>query len=263
MAQIAIYIVQHKPYRFLADPAYIPLQVGSGERFCALRDDQGENIAEKNAAFCELTALYWIWKHDSAEIVGLVHYRRFFAAPGCRRDPWSRVLTGDALLKKMERACLILPKKRHYVIETNYSQYAHAHHERDLLLTKQVISELCPDYLEAFDAVMGRRSGHRFNMLVARREVLDRYCCWLFPILFELEKRADTSSYDAYNRRVIGFVAERLLDVWLYREELPIEELPVVNVEGENWIGKGMRFCARKIKGMFQRNGGDPICSIR
>ena len=182
--------------------------------------------------------------------MGLVHYRRYFA-----RRHWrfyqgdKRYLTAADVTRLMDKAELVLPKKRHYWIETTYSHYAHAHHESDLKETRKVIEELCPAYTAAFDEVMGRRSGHRFNMLIARRELLQEYCDWLFPLLFELENRLDTSGYDDYNRRVFGFIGERLLDVWLCQRKQPYVECKVLETERPNWLVKGVHFLWRKIRG--------------
>ena len=75
---------------------------------------------------------------------------------------------------------------------------------------------------------------------------MNRYCEWLFDILFELEKRIDVSGYDAYNARVFGFIGERLLDVWLETEGVHFCEMPVVNLEKQNWPKKAAAFLMRK-----------------
>lgn len=252
--RVQIYVAAHKPYAFPADSAYVPLQVGAAlhEPFCTLRDDMGENISARNASYCELTALYWMWKHAQADFVGLAHYRRYLAAPQRHAAPRARILSGPELERLLARDALLLPRRRRYFIETNLSQYAHAHHVKDLLAARDVILSLYPGTQTAFDAVMRRRSGHRFNMLVMRRDMLSAYCAWLFPILFALEARLDTSAYDDYNRRVIGFIAERLLDVWIAQNNLPYRELPVVDLEPVNWPRKGARFCLRKLRGTLQ-----------
>jgi len=94
---------------------------------------------------------------------------------------------------------------------------------------------------------MKRRGGHRFNMLVMRRDLLDAYCTWLFDILFALEERLDISDYDAYNARVFGFIAERLLDVWIETNRVLYTEMPVKNTESQHWLRKGSAFILRKI----------------
>ena len=236
---LKIVVATHKPYRMPADPVYLPLQVGAANKpdLGFSRDDVGENLSVKNASYCELTGLYWAWKNLPCDYLGLVHYRRLFNAdvPHLRR--------------LLRTADVILPTRRNYVIETNYSHYAHAHHAIDLDTTRVIIGERHPDYLEAFDAVMRRRTGHRFNMFIMRKDLCDAYCEWLFDILFELEKRLDTSSYSQYDARVFGFVSERLLDVWLARNQLSCCHVPVLNLEDQHWISKIFHFLKRKIQG--------------
>ena len=68
-------------------------------------------------------------------------------------------------------------------------------------------------------------------------------------ILFELEKRLDISDYDAYSKRVFGFVSERLIDCWLETNHIPYADMPVVFMENQHWPGKICRFLQRKIVG--------------
>ena len=162
-----------------------------------------------------------------------------------------RILTlqeAQSLLSGPDAPPVLLPRRRNYFIETGYSQYAHAHHERDLILTRTILGERCPDYVPAFDRTLARTTGHRFNMLIMRRDILDRYCAWLFDVLFELEKRADIADYSAYDQRVCGFIGERLLDVWLETNRIPYRELPVVHTESQHWLRKGTAFLKRKIE---------------
>lgn len=236
---LRIVIAAHKPYPMPFDDAYLPLQVGAAgkpsiEGFG--RDDDGENISVRNPNYCELTGLYWAWKNLKADAVGLVHYRRHFNA------------TPERIATLLERHDIILPRKRNYFIETNYSQYAHAHHALDLDLTRKILVERHPECDSAFDRVMKRTSGHRFNMLVMKREALDAYCTWLFDILFELERRLDVSSYSRNDARVFGFVAERLLDVWLEATGRTFAELPVRNLESQHWPRKIVNFLLRKFR---------------
>jgi hypothetical protein len=66
-------------------------------------------------------------------------------------------------------------------------------------------------------------------------------------VLFRLEDELDISDYSEYDSRVFGFVAERLLDVWVEQNRVSYCELPVVNTEKTNWIKKGYSFLKRKI----------------
>ena len=141
---------------------------------------------------------------------------------------------------------VILPRKRYYYIETTYNQYIHAHHKEDLDITEAILKERYPEYLESYKEVMGKTNGHRFNMFIMKKEVLDKYCEWLFDVLFELEKRLDFSQYSANDARVFGFVGERLLDVWILKNGIAYKEIPYVFMEKQNWFKKGGAFLKRK-----------------
>lgn len=249
MLKAIIIIATHKSYWMPDDPIYLPLHVGAanGNRLPFAGDDTGKNISAKNPNYCELTGLYWAWKNLPADYLGLAHYRRHFANGRRFGDKKKRIISGPELEKALSKAQVLLPKPRHYRIETGYSQYAHAHHAIDLDTMRTIIGERCPEYLPAFDRVMKQTHGHRFNMFVMARPLLDAYCAWLFDLLFALERRLDISAYSPYDARVFGFVGERLLDVWLITNRVPYRELPYVYMESQNWLIKGWNFLRRKL----------------
>ncbi len=255
MSDIKIIVATHKRYWMPKDGIYLPVHVGAGRNpdingassdLGYIRDDTGVNISEKNRTYCELTGLYWAWKNLRADYIGLAHYRRHFSLKrsGSKKN---RVISKEELENVLHDVPIVLPKKRNYFIETNYSQYAHAHHAIDLDTTRDIIRERYPDYLDGFDAVMNKKTGHRFNMFIMRYDILDSYCSWLFDILFELENRLDISEYSDNDSRVFGFVGERLLDVWVETNMLDFREVPFVFMERQNWIMKGGSFLIRKL----------------
>ena len=244
-AKTRIIVVTHKDYPMPEDTElYIPVQVGKKPRIRPewRKDDEGENISEKNPTFCELTALYWAWKNLDAEALGLCHYRRYFGSPESRTRRISAAETG----RLMKTADVVLPKKRHYWIETRESQYAHAHHAEDLKCVEGILAERYPEYLEAWKWMLGTRSGHICNMFIMRREIADEYCEWLFDVLSEAEKRLDISGYAEKDKRVFGYLGERLLDVWIRKNGIKYTEVPMIVTEDQHWMKKGMAFLRRK-----------------
>lgn len=146
-----------------------------------IRDDAGDNISRRDRSFCELTALYWAWKNLDSDAIGLVHYRRYFARRCVSFDKRKRIAHQEDYEGLLARHPVILPPLRHYWIETNYSQYVHAHHEQALAVTRQIISELYPEYIPAYDRWMEKTCGHHFNMFVMKSPALTHIASGCFP----------------------------------------------------------------------------------
>lgn len=245
---IKLLVATHKKYWMPSDKMYLPVHVGrEGKNDLGYQgDNTGDNISLKNPNYCELTGLYWMWKNVEADYLGLVHYRRHFTTKSSKGTKEERVINSEQLKNILKNTDVILPIPRNYYIETNYSQYVHAHHAIDLDTTREIISEMYPDYISAYDKSMKETSGHRFNMFIMKKDKFDSYCKWMFDILFELEKRLDISDYNQNDARVFGFVSERLLDVWIDTNNVKYVDQPYIFMEKQNWFVKGMNFVKRK-----------------
>lgn len=253
---IQILVATHKKYWMPNDSIYLPIQVGAAtcnDDFGYIRDDLGENISLKNANFCELTAIYWAWKNLKADYIGLCHYRRYFSKSSLfidvKNNRENLIMTRNDYEEILEKNDIILPKKRNYYIETVESQYGHAHNSNDLRVVGKVIQDLCPEYYESYIHHLKKHKTHILNMFVMKNIYFQQYCKWLFAILFEVEKNVDISDRDVYQQRIFGFLSERLLDVWIEKNELHYSEVDIIELEPVNWIRKISSFIGRKIKG--------------
>lgn len=253
---IKILIATHKAYWMPDDDIYLPIHVGAEGKqdengnpvdLGFITDSTGDNISSKNKNYCELTGLYWAWKNLEADYIGLAHYRRHFRNKKAIGNKKNKVIRRFEVERLLDRSDVLLPTPRNYWIETNYSQYAHAHHAIDLDETKRILEERYPQYMNAWNKSMKRTTGHRFNMFIMKKDKFDEYCAWLFDILFELEKRLDISNYNENDRRVFGFVSERLLDVWIETNEIAYKNIRYVFMENQNWLIKGGNFIKRRI----------------
>ncbi len=230
---MSIYVVTHKyPDRVpTLDPAYQWLYVGAYRQpdrrddYCY--DDVGDEISQKNGSFCELTGMYWIARNTADPIKGLTHYRRFFTHRECSEQE-KHFYRGEEFARLLETYDCVIPKRLYFQRKNIRAYYKAVHHAKDIDILEQVIEELTPEYSPAFQKAMNMNYLFPYNMLVAKQEVFDGYANWLWQILSEVETRIDTADYDAYQKRVIGFLSERLLHVYLLHHGLRFKEVPVV-----------------------------------
>lgn len=251
-----ILIAAHKPYKFPSDDGYFPIHVGKdlvSEELGLQGDNYGNHISNLNRSFCELTGIYWLWQNAEYEYAGLTHYRRYFkpTQPSYNVVMGKHVARSEDLLSILKQYDVIVPRKRCYYIDTVQSHYAAAHYFSDLLELECVLNEKYPEYLPAFRSVLNSRSLYLYNMFVMHRINFDKYCDFVFDILFELEKRIPYKGYGVYQKRVFGFLSERLFNVWIIHNasQLKVKELDVVNIEGERVLNKFFGLLIRKFLG--------------
>ncbi len=256
---VKIVVFHYKPDSVIADTEeYVHIWAGKNgaEKFPGFTgDDTGDNISDKNAYYSELTGLYWVWKNMKTDIIGSCHYRRYFTKSkfplsykikqlfyypvGIFRKRrgliytlnlkyWKRkILSENELLPVLDSYDAILPVKKmfKYSVEEHYRRY---HNIEDLRLTEKILTEKHPDYSETFKAVLAGNTMFANNMFVLKWEMFDKLMEWLFSILFEFEKQINLVDYKGYQERILGFLSERLITVWIMHNNINYKELPLI-----------------------------------
>lgn len=205
MTSYKILVACHKPSWVPKGEQYIPIHCGrknSGLSKTELEwmyentigDDTGDNISHLNPYFCELTAIYWVWKNydiiGNPEKIGLCHYRRYF-------------------LDIPTEADIVVPCYQLWANTTIYQQFIKSHAQHEIETTMQLIEN--PRFKVAFQRYLSQTRGHFYNMFLMEKRIFFEYCNLIFPLLF---KQMIISNWhknpDSYQRRMPGFIAERL-----------------------------------------------------
>lgn len=168
-----------------------------------LTDCEGDNISLKNRQYCELTALYWMWKHAGEDIVGLAHYRRHFILP----NNWENIMV-------LHHVDVVLPVPT-YVAPSIDENYRERHDPLDWDYLLNYLQEKVPEDYEAAKNVFSGNLYSPCNMFIMRREILDEMCTWMFPILDAVVAHGGEKE-DTYLNRYPGFISERLITLYFY-----------------------------------------------
>lgn len=221
-----IFVVCHDPKQIderIFQYPYVPICVGAKKdefspRF--LRDDKGDNIADKNAVYNEMTAIYSVYKYldefEDADLIGLVHYRRFFAfsrnakiyneRPKFTDEFFDEIRLDENKLNEIFAKCDFVAPVPAYreSVEENFKKA----HGDDLNIINEIIDEQYPEFSAAKTEYFGGNKAYFFNMFVFKKDTFKRYCELIFPILFEYEKRRK-------NKDERMFVSERLTGAFI------------------------------------------------
>ena len=245
-----ILVCCHKPSVTPESALYYPIHVGrarAGKSIGLPGDDTGDNISDKNESYCELTGMYWAWKNlKDVSIVGLCHYRRYFDFHRQCKWPFHGVIfpstdfntidfsIPDRIIKAVESGSVVMAKPLYYHSNI-YEDYAICHHSDDFHILEEVFMESQPEaYIKAFKRVMffGNKQCP-YNMFIMNRGNFNSYSSWLFELLEKVEKRIDISHFNPHQKRIFGFMAERLLNVYVEAEGLKIIHKPIIAIDSQ------------------------------
>jgi hypothetical protein len=218
-------MVSHKNVDYIPKDR-TPIFVGNGDNVKNyLRDNTGDNISSKNPNYCELTAFYWIWKNDKkSDYVSIEHYRRFFMSPLIKPISIFKV---EKLLKKYD-----VIESENITFKTSLKDYyKNKHYESDLDVVEAAITKLSPEYLPSYYKIINGNKACMCNMIIMSKENFDNYCEWLFSILNYVEKNIDINNRSDYQKRVFGFISERLQNVWVDYKKVKVKILPIYYIK--------------------------------
>ncbi|MCM1293139.1 MAG: DUF4422 domain-containing protein [Bacteroides sp.] len=204
-----------------------------------VRDDVGDNISSLNPLYCELTAIYWMWKNINADAKGLVHYRRAFAGSfglkmrlkrlfhiilnhttvssiRCNSQQFAECALVfekrlPSLLKKYD--CIVAkPIRCSFPIERSFLRVGDFY----LDLLESTIAQKYTDYLKDYLDLMEGNRLHYGNLTVMRSKWFDAYCEMMFDVLDTVNQRLKDEGYliDIMNEKAssrrMGYLAELL-----------------------------------------------------
>lgn len=248
---IKIFSCFHKEFKVPKSDIIYPIHVGkanSDKNLEMINDYSKDNISKKNNNYCELTAMYWIWKNIECDIVGLTHYRRYFDLNKSNyefRNHNLNILESKLFESYQDRIentisngyDIIMPKKTVFYMSVR-DQYIKNHIREDIEILETVIRKKYPDYMNSYEYVMNKQNKlSPYNMFIMRKKEFNKYCEWLFDILFELETQVKISEYP-YQSRIFGFISERLLNVYVYHNNLKVKYNPIIFIDDSSTLKK-------------------------
>lgn len=234
---VCLFEMGHKPWNQKTNSEFIiPLQVSSNNSkydLAKLKDNTGDNIADLNPIYGEVTGIYWIWKNyldKGYKYIGQTTYRRPF------------MVDEDFNFDKMfDEYDIVLPEKMYFDTDV-YSQYALMHNMKDFDIVIGLIRGKYPEYNPDIVGMLLQNYLYNSNGFIMKSEDYDKYCKFLFDILFEwqnymgihtpdemrtyISNEFDRGKYTMFGRdekeaavkyqmRTLGFLSERIFNIYV------------------------------------------------
>ena len=265
-----IFISYPKAAQLLDDPVFIPIHVGRANGYASkdttsdlqelnwltencIGDDTGENISKQNNHYCELTAMYWVWKNidkfSNTDYIGFFHYNRHlrFNDNSVRTNKYGLIVYKNISQKyikenSLDRSSIEKIVLQYDVVTTQkwnvqlvgsqnlYEHYGYSSpclHISDYQKALKILGNLYPEYLPAIKKYNFGKFGYFTNIFIMKKSIFIEYCSWLFPVLVKLHRELDVKLYNTREYRVISYISEWLFGIWLTknRNNFKIKEL--------------------------------------
>lgn len=193
-----IYVVGSSKNKFL------PLD-NIREKFLIDKPHEGDNIDNLNPWFCELTGLYYLWKHCDDDIVGLEHYRRYFV------NKHGHLLSEQEIKDILKTNDIICHKST----SNNNDYWAKCRNKKMNLFRRYLIyiKSFYPDMYEIYSGYIKKTSFIQNNMFICNKSILNDYFDFLFTHLkdfYDIENH-----FKVLDSREIGYVAEYFFGAYL------------------------------------------------
>lgn len=241
-----IIVCCHKKDLWKSDNVYLPVQVGKAITDLDLGiqgDNTGENISHKNKSYCELTGIYWAWKNlKNVDYIGVCHYRRYFKFKGMKtlfsdfkliKDLKTIDIQIPDLTKTFKKYDIVLARPKIYPYSL-FVDYSVQHYSEDLRKVESIIFEKYPDYIKAYkERISNSNRLSHYNMFIMKWQDFNDYCTWLFSILEIAENKIDVSNYNDTQKRIWGYISERLLMLYVYHNKMKTKYYPIYWINNE------------------------------
>ena len=247
------------------NPLYVPVRCGAvfdkENPMNIAGDDTGDNISERRMSFCEFTVQYWAWKNIKADYYGLCHYRRYLSfaekrfvtdefnmvhnavlTPGCKHK--YGLLDKGAMQEMISQYDIVVseyapvkniptPHGKKNTVREFWDTHDGEYFEKTYIdLMFELIDKLAPGYSKSAREYFSGTQHRGFNCYVMKKELFDRLCKFQFPIMFEVERRIDTTGYTQTMKRTPAFIGEMLYGIFVYHvttyEQWKAKELQLV-----------------------------------
>ena len=116
----------------------------------------------------------------------------------------------------------------------------------DAVLFLDTLLYMYPQYKsEIMEYFFDSRLRVPFSMFVAKKEIFDQYCEFIFPVLFEMEKMIKPHGYSR-QKRTLGYLGEFSLGLFIICKHLKCKKIPL-KAYGEINVSKTLKTKIRDI----------------